>query len=79
MDDSEIRALSKDVTGLKKSMHEIQVKQLMNDDKLDKLTTEISNMNKKQTFFHKHYVLLIGLSTICLIVLIVLCHIHHII
>ena len=79
MDDDRLVSLQDDVKNLKKSMKEIQVKQIVNNDTLDKLTTEIVSMNKKQNFFHKHYIILIGLSTICLIVLILLCHMHHMI
>lgn len=79
MDNDRLVSLQDDVKNLKKSMKEIQVKQIVNNDTLDKLTTEIVSMNKKQNFFHKHYIILIGLSTICLVVLILLCHMHHMI
>lgn len=74
MDDDKIMVLQNDIKSLKKSMKEIQVKQIVNNDTLDKITNEIIVNNKKHHLFYRHYIILIGLSTLCMIVITLLCH-----
>lgn len=74
MDNDSLSDLQLKMTDLNISMGDVRDKQILINNKLDNIDIELKSMDKRQRFFQKHSVLIIGLSTLLVLTLIFICN-----